>query len=123
MTRIGINGFGRIGRRLTRLLSERTDIEVVAINDLSDAKTLSHLLKYDSVHGVCDEEIDYDSKHIIIGKQKIPLTNNVHPKTNWYKYNVDIVIECTGKFKTKEVLTHHLKNGAKSYTIITVFKL
>ena len=69
MTRIGINGFGRIGRRLTRLLSERTDIEVVAINDLSDAKTLSHLLKYDSVHGVCDKEINYDFQHIVIGKE------------------------------------------------------
>ena len=106
MTRIGINGFGRIGRRLTRLLSERTDIKVVAINDLSDAKTLSHLLKYDSVHGVYNKEIGYDSEHIIIGKQKIPLTNNVHPKeTNWYKYNVDIVIECSGKFKTKKYST------------------
>jgi glyceraldehyde 3-phosphate dehydrogenase len=114
MTNIGINGFGRIGRRLTRLLSERTDIKIVAINDLSDAKTLSHLLKYDSVHGVCNKEIGYDSEHILIGKQKIPLTNNTHPKeTNWYKYNVDIVIECSGKFKTKEVLNHHLKNGAK----------
>ena len=114
MTRVGINGFGRIGRRLTRLLSQRTDIKLVAINDLSDAKTLSHLLKYDSVHGVCNKEIGYDSEHILIGKQKIPLTNNVHPKeTNWYKYNVDIVIECSGKFKTKKVLNHHLKNGAK----------
>ena len=82
-------------------------------------------MKYDSIHGVCDKEINYDSEHIVIGKEKIPLTNNLHPKeTNWHKYNVDIVIECTGKFKTKELLNYHLKNGAKKVILSApVFKL
>lgn len=114
MIRIGINGFGRIGRRVTRLLSNYSNLKVVAINDLSDAKTLSHLLKYDSVHGVFEKTVSPEQDAIFIDNEKISLTKHSHPKDiNWQKSNVDIVLECTGKFKTKEALNNHIKNGAK----------
>lgn len=113
MTNIALNGFGRIGRRLFRLLENNTDIRVVAINDLANAKTLSHLLKYDSIHGIFNGDIDHDEDHIIVNGRKIPLLNQNHPKhLNWQPYHVDIVVEATGKFKTKEDLQYHIKNGA-----------
>ena len=97
---IGINGFGRIGRTLFRLLSKQNHIQVVAINDLADSKTLSHLLKYDSIHGVYNNEISYDDEHIIVGDKKIALFNEDHPKKiDWKSQKVDIVIESSGKFK------------------------
>jgi len=111
---IGINGFGRIGRTLFRLLQNHPNINVAAINDLSDTRTLAHLLKYDSIHGVLNKTIDYNNKHIIVeGKPIILLNYNNPEKINWKPYNIDIVIEASGKFKTKEVLSYHLKNGAK----------
>ena len=114
MITVAINGFGRIGRRVFRLLQDHSNIEVVAINDLADAKTLSHLLKYDSIHGVFKSEITHDKNHIIVNNRKIALLNETHPKNiNWAPYNVDFVIESTGKFKTTEALEHHVKNGAK----------
>jgi glyceraldehyde 3-phosphate dehydrogenase len=112
MIKVALNGFGRIGRRVFRLLHEHPHIEVVAINDLADSKTLSHLLKYDSIHGIYKASITYDDEHIIVNGKNIPLTNHLHPKdTNWN--NVDIVIEATGKFKFRADLQHHIKNGAK----------
>ena len=120
MIRVAINGFGRIGRRVFRLIQERNNIEVVAINDLADSKTLSHLLKYDSIHGVLTKKIASDDSHIIVNDIKIPLLNNKHPKNiNWKPYNVDFVIESSGKFKTTADLQHHIKNGAK-YVILSV---
>ncbi|AUS04413.1 type I glyceraldehyde-3-phosphate dehydrogenase [Pseudotamlana carrageenivorans] len=114
MIRVAINGFGRIGRRVFRLLQEQDNIEVVAINDLSDTKTLTHLLKYDSVHGIFKGEFASDETHIIYNGKKIPLTNAPHPKDiNWQPFAIDFVIESTGKFKTKSELNHHIKNGAK----------
>ncbi len=114
MITVAINGFGRIGRRVFRLLQDHSNIQVVAINDLADAKTLSHLLKYDSIHGVYKGEITHDKNHIIINNRKVVLLNETHPKNiNWNPYNVDVVIESTGKFKTTETLEHHIKNGAK----------
>ncbi|GAA3624465.1 type I glyceraldehyde-3-phosphate dehydrogenase [Flavivirga jejuensis] len=115
MITIAINGFGRIGRRVFRLLQEYKNIKVVAINDLADTKTLSHLLKYDSVHGLFKGTVSSDDSNIIVNEDKIPLLNNNHPKTiNWKPYNVDFVIEATGKFKTTSELQNHLNNGAKS---------
>lgn len=120
MIKIAINGFGRIGRRVFRLLQEYPQIEVVAINDLADANTLSHLLKYDSIHGVFNGIINSDTSNIIINNNKIPLSNYTHPKhTKWNMFNVDIVIEASGKFKTKSDLQHHIKNGANK-VILTV---
>ncbi|MGM5469647.1 type I glyceraldehyde-3-phosphate dehydrogenase [Flavobacteriaceae bacterium LMO-SS05] len=113
MITIAINGFGRIGRRVFRLIQERNDIQVVAINDLADSRTLSHLLKYDSIHGVLKHDVTYDDNHIIIDGIKIPLLNQKHPETtDWKPYHVDFVVESTGKFKTKTELQNHIKNGA-----------
>lgn len=114
MITVAINGFGRIGRRVFRLLQDYKNIRVVAINDLADSKTLCHLLKYDSIHGIFKGTVIHDNKGIIVNDKKIPLLNNNHPKDiNWLPFNVDFVIEATGKFKTKLVLQHHITNGAK----------
>ncbi|WP_282057013.1 type I glyceraldehyde-3-phosphate dehydrogenase [Maribacter luteus] len=111
---IGINGFGRIGRTLFRLLNEHPHLNVVAINDLANARTLSHLLKYDSIHGVWSNEISHDTENIIVKGKKIHLSNAMSPQNiPWSDHKVDIVIECSGKFKTRETLQHHLNNGAK----------
>ncbi len=114
ITTIGINGFGRIGRTLFRLLSEQAHLEVVAINDLADARTLSHLLKYDSIHGVFKKGINYSEGNIIVDGKSISLSNETSPETiNWQNHKVDIVVECSGKFKSHDALKHHIKNGAK----------
>lgn len=109
---IGINGFGRIGRTLFRLLLQEEAIDVVAINDIADAKTLSHLLKYDSIHGVLHNEVSYDEKHIIVDGKSFRLYNHSDvAEIPWG--NVDVVVECSGKFKTKSALQNHLIQGAK----------
>ncbi|WP_299096450.1 type I glyceraldehyde-3-phosphate dehydrogenase [uncultured Winogradskyella sp.] len=114
MIRVAINGFGRIGRRVFRLALNHPNIEVVAINDLADAQTLSHLLKYDSIHGVLNNEVSFTENSIVIDGSAIPLYNEKHPETiNWNSVQPDIVIEATGKFKTKSELQHHINNGAK----------
>mgnify|MGYP001061147381 CR=1 FL=1 len=114
MITIAINGFGRIGRRVFRLALNNPQIKIVAINDLADSKTLSHLLKYDSIHGVLKSAISCDENHIIINDTAIPLYNKNHPKLiNWSNVQPDYVIESTGKFKTKPELQHHINNGAK----------
>ncbi|MCL5130393.1 MULTISPECIES: type I glyceraldehyde-3-phosphate dehydrogenase [unclassified Algibacter] len=114
MIHIAINGFGRIGRRVFRLLQSHDNIKVVAINDLADTKTLSHLLKYDSVHGRFNGTVSSDENHIIVNNEKVALLNENHPKNiNWEPFNVDFVIESTGKFKTIPELELHIKNGAK----------
>lgn len=114
MTSIVINGFGRIGRRVFRLALAHPQIQIVAINDLADARTLSHLLKYDSIHGVLKDTVSYDENHIIVNNISIPLYRESHPKTiNWSKVKPDFVIESTGKFKTKSELQHHITNGSK----------
>lgn len=111
---IGINGFGRIGRTLFRLLDEHPQLQVVAINDLADARTLSHLLKYDSIHGVFQKKVGHTENTITIEGAPIALSNEKSPKTiKWSDHNVDVVVECSGRFKTQEILQHHIKNGAK----------
>lgn len=114
MIRVAINGFGRIGRRVFRLIQEREGIQVVAINDLADARTLSHLLKYDSIHGVLKNQVTFDDNHIIFDQQLVPLLNHKQIEDiDWTPYDVDVVIESTGKFKTTEDLENHINNGAK----------
>lgn len=114
MITVAINGFGRIGRRVFRLLHNNTNIKVVAINDLADAKTLSHLLKYDSIHGVFPAEISSTENTILVNNVPVSLLNQAHPKNiDWSKFTPDFVIEATGKFKTIKELQHHLNNGAK----------
>lgn len=116
--KIAINGFGRIGRSLFRLLLEQNSIEVVSINDLADAKTLSHLLKYDSIHGVLKREVSYSKEGILLDGKLYPLTNYTSPENSIWT-GVDIVIEATGKFKKSTDLEKHLQNGAKK-VILTV---
>lgn len=110
--KVGINGFGRIGRTLFRLLLNHPQIEVVAINDISDSKTLAHLLKYDSIHGVLPYAVSANLNTIFIGDNAIKFTSikDIN-KLSWGP--LDFVIECTGKHKTKELLENHIKNGAK----------
>ena len=112
--RIGINGFGRIGRSLFRLAYIHPQIEVVVINDLANATTLAHLVKYDSIHGLFGKEVVAKNAAIHIEKHSFPILNEKSiEKIPWQKYDVDFVIEATGKFKTKTELQHHLNNGAK----------
>ena len=114
MIKVAINGFGRIGRRVFRLALKNPLIEVVAINDLADARTLSHLLKYDSIHGVLNNDITYNDKGVLIDDLLIPLLNKSKIETiNWSRFQPDFVIESTGKFKERSQLEHHIKNGAK----------
>ncbi len=113
-TNIGINGFGRIGRTLFRLLKDHQHLNVVAINDLADARTLAHLLKYDSIHGVFQKNVEHGDDCIVVEGQKIALLRHESPQDiNWAAHDANIVIECTGRFKTANVLRHHIKNGAK----------
>ena len=110
--KVGINGFGRIGRRVFRLLLQLPEIEVVAINDIADAKTLSHLVKYDSIHGVLHRKVESTTHSIKLDDTSYPFTSQAAiSKIPWQ--GVDIVIEATGKFKTKLALEQHISSGAK----------
>ncbi|GAB5400619.1 MAG: type I glyceraldehyde-3-phosphate dehydrogenase [Aureisphaera sp.] len=109
---IGINGFGRIGRNLFRLLLDHPSIAVVAINDISDARTLSHLLKYDSIHGVLEREVTYDEHHIIVNGQKVRFSSEKHIENIPWN-DIDIVIEASGKYRDRASLEKHLEVGAK----------
>lgn len=113
--RVGINGFGRIGRTFTRVIANRDNIELVAVNDLADVNTLAHLLKYDSVHRKFPSEISVvEGEGILIGEQKVSFFNETNPENiPWEKLGVDVVIESTGKFLTKELAMGHIKAGAK----------
>ncbi|MDT0642445.1 type I glyceraldehyde-3-phosphate dehydrogenase [Zunongwangia sp. F363] len=111
---IAINGFGRIGRSLFRLLVDNPAINVVAVNDIANAETLTHLLKYDSIHGRLNKKVIGENSKITIEGNITRVLNYSHPKEiPWQEYHVDYVIECSGKFKTTEALQHHLKEGVK----------
>ena len=113
-TKIAINGFGRIGRNLFRLLINHPAIEVVAINDLADARTMAHLIKYDSIHGVLQLEVSHTDDTIIIDGTSYPYLRNKNvADTNWAAYDVDIVVEATGRFKTLDDAQQHIDSGAK----------
>ncbi len=115
--KLGINGFGRIGRLASRI-SKNKDIELVGVNDLTDAKTLAHLYKYDSVHGRYDGDVSYEGDAIIIDGKKIKVTSERDPeKLNWGELGVDVVLESTGVFRTREQAAKHLKAGAKKVVI------
>ena len=111
-TKIAINGFGRIGRNLFRLLLNHPTIEVVAINDIADNQTMAHLIKYDSIHGVLPNEVSFDENHIIIdGKSYVFYHEKDISNLNWN--GIDIVIESTGKYKSFEEINKHILSGAK----------
>ena len=118
--KIGINGLGRIGRMIIRSLIENKNknIEIKHINNRSNSETSSLLLKYDSVHGKFKTNINYKEKNLIINKKKISFSQKEElSKINWKKYGVDIVLECTGKFNSKEKCIQHIKNGAKKVIV------
>ncbi|QPG06863.1 type I glyceraldehyde-3-phosphate dehydrogenase [Salinimonas marina] len=112
--RIGINGFGRIGRLVMRAASLRDDIEVVAINDLMDPDYIAYLLKYDSTHGIFDGEITLENNNLVVNGKTIRVTNEKDPAAlAWGDVNVDVVVESTGLFLTKETAQKHIDAGAK----------
>ena len=118
--KIAINGFGRIGRNVFRLLLNHPSIEVVAINDIADNKTMAHLVKYDSIHGVLNQKVSFSDDAISIDdKQFLFFHESVIKNLNWKAVNVDIVIECTGKHKTFEDLNQHILAGAKKVILST----
>ena len=118
--KVGINGMGRIGRMIVRSIIEnrKNDIEIKHINNRANSETCSSLLKYDSIHGKFNAEINFDEKHLIINKNKITFSQETYlDNINWKKYDVDYVFECTGKFNSKEKLLPHLNNGAKKVIV------
>jgi len=112
--RVAINGFGRIGRMTTRVLLERNNIELVAINDLTDTKTLAHLFKYDSVHRAFKGTVTAETDHLYINGIQIKVMAEKNPADlPWHSMDIDVVIECTGKFTDAEGVKAHLAAGAK----------
>ena len=116
--KVAINGFGRIGRLATRLIHGSEDMEIVAINDLTDAKTLAHLLKYDSAQGRYDKEVEVVEGGFLIDGKKITVLSERDPKNlPWKELGVDVVIECTGIFTSEEKAGLHLEAGARKVII------
>jgi glyceraldehyde 3-phosphate dehydrogenase len=117
--KIGINGFGRIGRLFLRSCKDYNDIEILAINDLTDAATLAHLLKYDSVHGRFNGEVNVEGNNLFIDGRKIHVFSEVSPeRIPWKDLDVDIVVEATGRFTDRGGASKHIEGGAK-WVIIT----
>lgn len=118
MTKIGINGFGRIGRNVFRAAMNKPEFDVVAVNDLTDAATLAHLLKYDSVHGIFDAEVSVDGDCIVVNGKKIKVVAQTDPsKLPWGEMGVEVVVESTGRFTEGEKAKAHLTAGAKKVII------
>ena len=112
--KVGINGFGRIGRVVYRIAFHHPEMEVVAINHLTDAKTLAHLLKYDSTHGIFNEDIRVVNGNIHVGEKSIHVSAERDPANlKWGDYGVDIVLESTGVFRTRDAIEKHIQAGAK----------
>ncbi|MDD4606891.1 MAG: type I glyceraldehyde-3-phosphate dehydrogenase [Patescibacteria group bacterium] len=112
--KIAINGFGRIGRAVFKILLDKTNVEIVAVNDLVDNQTLAHLLKYDSIYGIYEKNVSANDKYLIVdGKEILALTEADPEKLPWQELGVDVVLECTGFFTKKEGAEKHLKAGAK----------
>ncbi len=117
-TRVAINGFGRIGRTAFKVAYERKDLEIVALNDLTDTKMLAHLLKYDSNYGQFPHEVDFDDSHVIVDGNKIPVLAERDPANlPWAEHKVDVVIESTGFFVKSELAKAHVQAGAKRVVI------
>lgn len=117
--KVAINGFGRIGRpAFKRILSDHSDLEVVALNDVADAKTLAHLLKYDSLYGIYNKVVSADEENLIINGKKIRVLAESDPaQLPWKELKVDIVLECSGRFTEEEKAAGHLEAGARKVII------
>lgn len=116
--KVGVNGFGRIGRLFTRVALTRQDIEVVAVNDLGDAKSSAHLFKYDSVHGIYPEKVGVEGSDLVIGDIRIKYLQESDPgKIPWADLGVEVVVEGTGRFTDKAKASAHFKGGAKKVVI------
>ncbi len=114
VTRVGINGFGRIGRAFVRRALTQDDIEVVAVNDITDAATLAHLLAFDSTYGRLAAQVGHEADSIVIDGRPIAVTAHRDPaEIDWAKVGADIVIESTGRFRARDELALHLKGGAR----------
>ena len=117
-TKIGINGFGRIGRQVFRIMAERGGFDVVGVNDLTDAATLAHLLKYDSVHGRFDADVKADGGDIVVDGDRFKVMAEKDPaKLPWKDLGAEVVIEATGKFRDRENASKHLAAGARRVLI------
>jgi glyceraldehyde 3-phosphate dehydrogenase len=117
-TKVAINGFGRIGRNAFKIAFERSDVDIVAINDLTSTSTLAYLLKHDSTYGAYDKNVSFDDNNLIIDGYKIPVTSEKDPKAlPWKELEVDVVIESTGRFTKSEDARAHLTAGAKKVVI------
>ena len=118
MTRVAINGFGRIGRALARILLEKSNIQLVAINDLADIKVMTHLFKYDSVHRTFKGEVNHSTDEIIINNKPIRFISEANVENlPWKELKVDVVVDCTGKYKSHDLAGLHLKSGAQKVII------
>ncbi|MBQ7883700.1 MAG: type I glyceraldehyde-3-phosphate dehydrogenase [Phascolarctobacterium sp.] len=118
MTKVGINGFGRIGREVFRVAFTNPDVEIVAVNDLTDAATLAHLLKYDSVHGTFPHEVAVDGDNIVVDGKKVKVLAQTDPaKLPWGELGVEIVVESTGRFTEGPKAAAHIEAGAKKVII------
>ena len=116
--KVGINGFGRIGRLVFRAALKDSDIEFVAVNDITDAKTLAHLLKYDSIHGVLPEDVKVESDGFSVAGRKVKVLAERDPANlPWAKLGVQVVLECTGLFRDKEKAGKHITAGARKVLI------
>jgi glyceraldehyde 3-phosphate dehydrogenase len=116
--KVGINGFGRIGRMVLRAAYTRDDIEFLALNDLTDPKTLAHLLKYDSVHGILNADIEVEKNSIVVNGKRMQIISEKDPgKLPWNDLGVDIVFESTGLFRDRSQASKHLDAGAKKVII------
>ena len=117
-TRVAINGFGRIGRNAFKIAFARSDVQIVAVNDLTDTKTLAYLLKHDSNYGTYDKEVGFDEQHLIVDGQKIVVLAERDPAAlPWQDHGIDVVIESTGFFTDKEGASKHIAAGAKRVVI------
>ncbi|WP_110928511.1 type I glyceraldehyde-3-phosphate dehydrogenase [Bacillus massiliglaciei] len=116
--KVGINGFGRIGRNVFRAAMENSELEIVAINDLTDAKMLAHLLQYDSVHGTLNQEVTVDGDYLIVGGHKVKVLAERDPaQLGWGDLGVEVVVESTGRFTKRADAAKHLEAGAKKVII------
>ncbi|TVQ08221.1 MAG: type I glyceraldehyde-3-phosphate dehydrogenase, partial [Bacteroidetes bacterium] len=118
--KVAINGFGRIGRLTLRASLNRSDMEIVAVNDLTDSKTLAHLLKYDSVHGKFPGTVEVDGDNLVINGKKVRVYAEKDPANlPWKEHGIDVVVEATGVFRSRDKINKHIEAGAKK-VVLTV---